>query len=84
MFLLVGIMGGRFRRAKAAYFLAFYTLAGSILLLFGILIIKAEFGTTSVYALDCLRDMPYKKQVFLWILLFFGFAVKIPLFPLHL
>ena len=83
MFLLIGILGGRFRRAKAAYFLAFYTILGSILLLFGIILLWLEFGSTNLITLEYL-DLPYKKQVFIWCLLFFGFAVKIPLFPLHL
>ena len=83
MFLLIGVFGGRFRRTKAAYFLAFYTLVGSILLLLSILLIWSEFGSTNVITLENLQ-LPYKKQVFLWVLLFLGFSVKIPLFPLHL
>ena len=85
MFLVIGIYGGRFRRIKAGYYLAFYTLTGSLFLLLGILLIKSEVGTTNYLVIErILPTLPLKKQLAIWVCLFMGFAVKVPLFPLHL
>ena len=51
MFLLIGIWGSRSRRIRAAYYLFYYTLLGSILMLLGILYIYSKLGTTNFYAL---------------------------------
>ena len=51
MFILIGVWGSRSRRIRAAYYLFYYTLVGSIFMLIGTLYIYSELGTTSVYAL---------------------------------
>lgn len=51
MFLLIGIWGSRSRKLRAAYYLFYYTLVGSILMLLGLLYVYSELGTTCVYAL---------------------------------
>ena len=51
MFLLIGIWGSRSRKLRAAYYLFYYTLVGSILMLLGLLYMYSELGTTCVYAL---------------------------------
>jgi len=45
MIFIIGIWGPGDRRIKANYYFIFYTLAGSILLLFAILVIYIETGT---------------------------------------
>ena len=51
MFLIIGIWGSRSRKIKAAYYLFFYTLVGSILMLLAILFIYSEVGSTDVFSL---------------------------------
>lgn len=51
MFLLIGIWGSRSRKLRAAYYLFYYTLVGSILMLLGLLYVYSELGTACVYAL---------------------------------
>jgi NADH:ubiquinone oxidoreductase subunit 4 (subunit M) len=51
MFILIGVWGSRSRRIRAAYYLFYYTLVGSIFMLLAILYIYSELGTTSAYAL---------------------------------
>lgn len=51
MFILIGIWGSRSRRIRAAYYLFYYTLVGSIFMLLGILYMYSELGTTSAYVL---------------------------------
>lgn len=45
MILIIGSLGPGDRRIKANYYFIFYTLVGSILLLFAILVIYVEKGT---------------------------------------
>jgi NADH-quinone oxidoreductase subunit M len=45
MVLIIGSLGPGDRRIKANYYFVFYTLVGSILLLFAILVIYVEKGT---------------------------------------
>jgi NADH:ubiquinone oxidoreductase subunit 4 (subunit M) len=45
MVLIIGVFGPGDRRIKANYYFIFYTLVGSILLLFAILVIYLEMGT---------------------------------------
>jgi NADH-quinone oxidoreductase subunit M len=45
MVLIIGSLGPGDRRVKANYYFVFYTLVGSILLLFSILVIYVEKGT---------------------------------------
>lgn len=91
-FFLIKIWGGS-GAARAAYQFVIYTMAGSALLLFGFVAIYAATGTfdfvelaalarTGVIA-DRLGEVGgvWSKLVFLGVLL--GFAVKVPLFPLH-
>jgi len=91
LFLLIGIWGGQQRRYAAIKFFLF-TLAGSVLTLLGLLAIvlwnRAQTGvlTFSIPELtDALRTYPLgvSAQVWIFLALFAGFAIKVPLFPLH-
>ena len=83
MFLIIGIWGSRSRKIKAAYYLFFYTLVGSILMLLAILFIYSEVGSTDVFSLMAYN---FKKdhELILWLLFFIAFAVKVPMFPFHI
>jgi len=84
MFIMIGVWGStRSGRIRAAYLFFLYTLAGSILFLIAIMVIYLETGTTNLLVLLNI-DFSEKKQLFLWLFAFFGFAVKIPMFPIHI
>lgn len=95
MYFLVGIWGGA-RRTYAAIKFFLYTLAGSILILIAMVVLAAAAGSLDFDALRNLQaigsmldantgayfsGMPLRTWVFL--LLVIGFAVKIPVVPLH-
>jgi proton-translocating NADH-quinone oxidoreductase chain M len=83
MFLIIGIWGSRNRRIYAAYQFFLYTLLGSILVLVAILSILWNKGTTSIeFFLQ--SEFFGNRQLLIWMLLFFGFSVKIPIVPLHI
>ena len=93
LFFLVGIWGGQDRRHAAVKFFL-YTLAGSVLTFLGLLSIvlwdyyhsPTAQMTFSISELTAhLQTRPIAPQIQLWIFLalFAGFAIKVPLFPLH-
>jgi NADH-quinone oxidoreductase subunit M len=85
MFLLIGIWGSA-RREYAAMKFIIYTITGSAFMLVGIL---ALFFTTGVGTFDLFRisdgakALPVATQVLMFLLLFVGFAVKVPIVPFH-
>lgn len=89
--LLVGIWGSEERqRAAVKFFL--YTLAGSVFTLLGLLSIvildyqahgRATFSMAQLAADMAQRPLPLQTQVWLFLALFAGFAIKVPLFPFH-
>ena len=81
MFFLIGVWGHEKRRHAAMKFFV-YTFAGSALMLVGLIIVIATTGTTSIaQAVKTGLDARTGSLVF-W-LLAIGFAVKIPVWPLH-
>lgn len=72
------------RKIKANYYFAFYTLFGSALLLFSILLLVYEVGSTSFFILFNNFILNKNLQILIWIGLFFSFAIKIPIFPFHI
>ena len=91
MYFLIGIWGGPQREYAAIKFFL-YTLFGSVLLLVGILGLYFSCGKT----FDILELMQVAPQALggvmwwgmsgikvIWILLFIGFAIKVPDFPFH-
>lgn len=87
MYFIIGIYGGE-RRSYAAIKFFLYTLLGSVFLLLGFLAIYFQYGqATGVYTFELSRLMSvhlplYTQQWIFWAL-FLGFAVKVPMFPLH-
>ncbi|MEQ8788311.1 MAG: NADH-quinone oxidoreductase subunit M [Pirellulaceae bacterium] len=90
LFFLIGIWGSEERRYAAAKFFLF-TLAGSVLTFLGILAIvlygSPDGGLT--FSIPTLTEelarnpIPLAWQLAIFIALFAGFAIKVPLFPLH-
>ena len=91
MYFLIGIWGGPQREYAAIKFFL-YTLFGSVLLLVGILGLYFSCGKT----FDILELMQVAPQALggvmwwgmsaikvIWVLLFIGFAIKVPVFPFH-
>ncbi len=97
LFFLIGIWGSEERRHAAMKFFLF-TLAGSVLTLFGLLVVvfwvwyqpgasvpagRLTFSIPELTASLGERPMPQAMQTWVFLALFAGFAVKVPLFPLH-
>ena len=83
MYLLIGIWGGP-RREYAAIKFVIYTLAGSALLLIGILALYFN-ASPHTFDMTLLAKQHYELSFAIVAFLFFfiGFAVKLPVFPLH-
>jgi NADH-quinone oxidoreductase subunit M len=84
MYLLIGIWGGP-RREYAAIKFVIYTLVGSAMMLVGILALYLNGPSPRTF--DVLQlgavDWPLPLQSAVFLFLFFGFAVKLPVFPFH-
>jgi len=82
LFLLVGIWGSRDRKIYASYLLFIYTLLGSIFALFAFIFLYSNKGISNyMFLLNSVFFEEY--QIFIFILLFLGFAVKVPVVPIH-
>ncbi len=87
MYLLIGVWGGR-RRVYAAIKFFLFNMGGSIFLLVGILVCyqlhNVQTGAPS-FDVRTWQGLVMSNELQRWLFLafFVGFAVKIPLFPLH-
>ena len=85
MYFLIGIWGGP-RKEYAAIKFFLYTLAGSVLMLLGIL---ALYFTSSPHTFSIIElagqntIFPRLFQNIVFAAFFFGFAIKVPIFPFH-
>lgn len=89
--LLVGIWGSEERqRAAVKFFL--YTLSGSVLTLLGLVAIvlwdyqsqgRPTFSMAQLAADLATKPLPLGPQLWIFLALFAGFAIKVPLFPFH-
>ena len=87
MLFIIGIWGPGDRKIKANYYFVFYTIAGSALLLFAILVLAFDFGSFSyIFIFEPIKVflLDKKLQLFLWFFFFLSFAVKVPMFPFHI
>ena len=87
MVFIIGIWGGARKFYSAIKFFIF-TFAGSLFMLLGILAVYFYHGkVTGVYTFDStiLSLAPVAPAVQFWVFIafFLGFAVKVPMFPLH-
>ncbi|BEL10065.1 NADH-quinone oxidoreductase subunit M [Actinoplanes sichuanensis] len=82
MYAVIAGWGGPNRRAAARKFVL-YTLAGSVLLLLGVLLVVTEAGTGDLIELTGFPHLDRTTQCAAFALLAIAFAVKAPLWPLH-
>src|SRR5271165_94373 len=95
MYLLIGIWGGP-RKLYAAIKFFLYTLAGSVLMLLGILFLYFHHHSASadhLYTFSILELYKTVPQIYsdygphvatlLFLSFFFAFAIKVPMFPFH-
>jgi len=93
MYLLIGIWGGP-RKLYAAIKFFLYTLAGSVLMLLGVLFLYFHhhavtgiytFGLEALYqtAPRIYSDYGPYAATLLFLSFFFAFAIKVPMFPFH-
>jgi len=87
MYFLIGIWGGG-RRLYSAIKFFLYTLAGSVVMLLGILALYFYYHqVTGVYSFDITEfhrlNMPVNIQMWIFFAFFLGFAIKVPMFPFH-
>jgi NADH-quinone oxidoreductase subunit M len=83
MYFLIAQWGGP-RREYAAIKFFLYTLFGSVFMLAGIAVLYLNTGSFDMVRLIELgRQLPSDLQWWLFLLFFLGFAVKVPVWPLH-
>ena len=96
MYFLIGVWGGQ-RRLYAAIKFFLYTLAGSVLMLLGIIALYfynttgflsyKGLGHAPTFAIETMtavaQQMPANLQIWLFFAFFLGFAIKVPMFPFH-
>ena len=87
MYFIIGVWGGP-RKLYAAIKFFLYTLAGSVLLLLGILALYFyQHSVTGIWSFNILDfqqlDIPIHLQAWIFIAFFVGFAIKVPMFPFH-
>ncbi|MGH9317933.1 MAG: NADH-quinone oxidoreductase subunit M [Thermoanaerobaculia bacterium] len=96
MYFLIGVWGGE-RRLYAAIKFFLYTLAGSVLMLLGIIALYfynttgflgyKGLGHPATFSIEKLTavaaGMPVELQIWIFFALFFSFAIKVPMFPFH-
>ncbi|MGH9336124.1 MAG: complex I subunit 4 family protein, partial [Vicinamibacteria bacterium] len=81
MFLLIGVWGGPSRVYASVKFLLF-TLAGSVLMLVGLIVLLYATGTLDFQELAATR-LSGAAQAWLFLAFLAAFAVKVPMFPIH-
>ncbi len=96
MYFLIGVWGSD-RRLYAAIKFFLYTLAGSVLMLLGIIALYfynttgflsyKGLGQPPTFSIEKLTavaaGMPAELQIWLFFAFFFSFAIKVPMFPFH-
>ncbi len=96
MYFLIGVWGGD-RRLYAAIKFFLYTLAGSVLMLLGIIALYFSnttgflgykgLGNAATFSIEKLTavaaGLPVELQIWLFFAFFLGFAIKVPMFPFH-
>jgi NADH-quinone oxidoreductase subunit M len=87
MYFIIGVWGGP-RKLYAAIKFFLYTLAGSVLMLLGILTLYFQYGKqfgTYTFEISELMKLNLPLGIEQWVFwaFFLGFAIKVPMFPFH-
>ena len=81
MYLIIGIWGSD-NRVYAAIKFFLYTFLGSVLMLAAFLYLGYQAGTFNIETLYAVK-LSMTAQTLIFIAFFLGFAIKIPMFPVH-
>jgi NADH-quinone oxidoreductase subunit M len=81
MYLIIGVWGSD-NRIYAAIKFFLYTLLGSLLMLVALLYLGSKGNS---FTIAVLYDLPltFTAQILIFIAFFFGFAIKVPMWPVH-
>ncbi|MEN6536143.1 MAG: NADH-quinone oxidoreductase subunit M [Bryobacteraceae bacterium] len=87
MYFIIGVWGGP-RKLYAAIKFFMYTMAGSVLMLLGILTLYfqyfQQYGTYTFEISELMKlNLPLGLQQWVFWAFFIGFAIKVPMFPFH-
>ena len=85
MYFIISQWGGE-RREYAAIKFFLYTFLGSVFMLVGIIALYLQTGTFDMVALQATTlgaALPVGFQMWVFLAFFLGFAVKVPMWPLH-
>ena len=87
MYFIIGVWGGP-RKLYAAIKFFLYTLAGSVLMLLGILTLYFQhfnqFGFYTFEIAELMKlNLPLSVEQWVFWAFFIGFAIKVPMFPFH-
>ena len=90
MYFLIGIWGGP-QRTYAAIKFFLYTLFGSVFMLLGMLALYFYSDPNTFNLITLIQTAPqidaelwgYPLKYLIWLALFIGFAIKVPVFPFH-
>ncbi len=81
-FFLIGIWGGK-EKTYAAMKFFIYTHVGSLFMLIGFLKLLFATNTTNIIAIEKTLSLSIEEAKLVFLLLFIGFAFKIPFVPFH-
>ena len=85
LFFLISIWGSGRKEYSAMKFLLF-TLSGSAMMIVGFLCLYFSSAGTGTFNIDTLSSTDFEwiiPSTFVFILIFVGFSIKLPMFPLH-
>lgn len=84
MIIMIALWGSKNNR-QANNYLIFYTMVSALPLLLAILYLKIKCGTTNAFLLPFfLYKLALSEKIMIWFSLFFAFAVKTPMVPVHI
>ena len=83
LFILIGLLGSRYKKLHSSVLLYSYTIFGSFLMICILFFFYISF-CSSFYLELWTIELPMMHEFLLFILLFISFSIKIPLFPFHI
>jgi proton-translocating NADH-quinone oxidoreductase chain M len=84
MIIMIALWGSKNNR-QANNYLIFYTMVSALPMLLAILYLKIKCGTTNALFLPFfIYKLTVSEKIMIWVSLFFAFAVKTPMVPVHI
>ena len=84
MYIMIGVWGSRVEKVTASYYIFFYTLVGSLLMLLSIMILYKEYGTTDYLVLLNSNSLDMTTELIVLVGFLASLGVKIPSWPVHI